>query len=125
MHETASPGVGYFGENRLTGRAREGIIRTRCSSAPLCRLANPLGTTRLTYQKRPGNVEGIANADVSEIEVTPEMIEAGVLHLYRYHPETGLGDEETVTRIFRAMYQLLRSEGSKVPLLERGAPFVG
>ena len=45
--------------------------------------------------------------EVQEIEVTPEMIEAGVLHLYRYHPETGVDDEETVTRIFQAMRQLL------------------
>jgi hypothetical protein len=39
----------------------------------------------------------------NEIEVTPEMIEAGLLHLYRYHPEHGVPDVETVTRIYRAM----------------------
>ncbi len=67
----------------------------------------------------------IANATIPEIEVTPEMIEAGVLPLYHYHPETGVDDEETVIRIFRAMYQVLQGEGSKAPLLERGGPFEG
>lgn len=38
-----------------------------------------------------------------EIEVTPEMIEAGVVHLYRYHPDRGLTDEEAVKAIFSAM----------------------
>ena len=40
-----------------------------------------------------------------EIRITPEMIEAGVLPLYRYHPETGASDEETVSEIFLAMYR--------------------
>jgi len=39
----------------------------------------------------------------TEIEVTPEMIEAGLPHLYRYHPERGVDEEETIIRIFRAM----------------------
>ena len=41
-----------------------------------------------------------------EIEITPEMIEAGLMHLYRYHPDTGVGDKETVVRIFVAMKSL-------------------
>ena len=40
------------------------------------------------------------------IEITPEMIEAGLLHLYSWHPDTGVGDEETVKRIFREMLRL-------------------
>jgi hypothetical protein len=39
-----------------------------------------------------------------EIEVTPEMIEAGLTYLYRYHPEKGLNDEDTVAAIYREMY---------------------
>jgi hypothetical protein len=35
--------------------------------------------------------------------VTSEMIEAGLPFLYRYHPEHGVGDEETVKGIFLAM----------------------
>lgn len=38
-----------------------------------------------------------------ESEISREMIEAGLLHLYRYHPDTGVDDEETVRRIFLAM----------------------
>lgn len=38
-----------------------------------------------------------------KIEVTPAMIEAGVMHLYAYDPEKGVDDEETVIRIYRAM----------------------
>lgn len=38
-----------------------------------------------------------------EITLTPEMIEAGLIHLYRYHSERGVSDEETVKAIYRAM----------------------
>lgn len=51
---------------------------------------------------------------MEEIVVTPEMIEAGCMHLYRYHPDTGVGDEDTVTRIFRKMYLLSPSHASSV-----------
>jgi hypothetical protein len=37
-----------------------------------------------------------------EIEITPEMIDAGVEHLYRFHHEQNEG-EEIVVKIFRAM----------------------
>lgn len=40
---------------------------------------------------------------MAEIEITPEMIEAGLPHLYRYHPDRGVSDEESVKAIFRAM----------------------
>ena len=43
--------------------------------------------------------------DCDDKAVTPEMIEAGVIPLYQYHPETGVGDEETVVTIFREMYR--------------------
>jgi len=43
-----------------------------------------------------------------EIEVTPAMIEAGVAHLYRYHPDRGVSDEETVRLIFQAMLSCSR-----------------
>jgi hypothetical protein len=42
----------------------------------------------------------------TEIEITPAMIEAGLEHLYHYHPETGVSDEETVVNIFMAMTAL-------------------
>lgn len=38
----------------------------------------------------------------TEIEITPEMIEAALPHLYRYHPESGVSEEETVRQILLA-----------------------
>lgn len=38
-----------------------------------------------------------------EVEITPEMIEAGLEHLHRYNPDRGVNAEDTVTRIFWAM----------------------
>ena len=43
-----------------------------------------------------------ANADVTEIEVTPEMIEAGVEALVGYDPRFDL-EEDAVKKIFLAM----------------------
>ena len=37
-----------------------------------------------------------------EIEITPEMISAGLLELYRFSPERDLA-EDAVANIFRAM----------------------
>jgi hypothetical protein len=36
-------------------------------------------------------------------EPTPEMLDAGLSHLYRYHPEHGVSDEDTIKNIFAAM----------------------
>lgn len=41
------------------------------------------------------------SANLPKIEVTPAMIEAGLTHLYRYHPDRGVGAEETVARILQ------------------------
>lgn len=41
--------------------------------------------------------------DCREIEITPEMIEAGLRHLYWYHPDRGVDEEETLVRIFSSM----------------------
>jgi hypothetical protein len=38
-----------------------------------------------------------------EIEITPDMVEAGLVHLFRYHAEYGVDADDTVTRIFQAM----------------------
>jgi hypothetical protein len=38
-----------------------------------------------------------------EIIISPEMVEAGLSHLYLYHPDRGVSDEETVKKIFEAM----------------------
>ncbi len=46
--------------------------------------------------------ESIANADVSEIEITPEMIEAGVDVLGMYRPSED-DTVEWVKEIYRAM----------------------
>lgn len=49
-------------------------------------------------------MDSIANIDVSEIEVTPDMIEAGLLELYAYSPDRSeLTAEETVEEIYRLM----------------------
>jgi hypothetical protein len=37
-----------------------------------------------------------------EVEITPAMVAAALPHLYAYHPETGVSDEETVRAIYRA-----------------------
>jgi len=55
-----------------------------------------------------------------ESEISREMIEAGLLHLYRYHPDTGVDDEETVRRIFLAMLDAAQSEPETTPLNEMG-----
>jgi hypothetical protein len=44
---------------------------------------------------------------ICKIEITAEMIECGLAHLYRYHPERGVSDEETVRKIFLEMCRLL------------------
>ena len=41
-----------------------------------------------------------------EIKVTPQMIEAGLRHLYAYHPEHGVDGADTIRRIFVAMRAL-------------------
>jgi len=47
------------------------------------------------------------NADRDpKIEITPEMIEAGVEQLCRFDPEWGLSHEATVEAIFCAMARL-------------------
>ena len=48
------------------------------------------------------------------IEITPEMIESGLVHLYRYHPDRGVSDEDTVRMIFLEMYRLLPLCASKI-----------
>lgn len=45
-----------------------------------------------------------------EIETTPEMIEAGAIHLDRYDLARGADDEVTLRRIFRAMYRARQRE---------------
>lgn len=37
-------------------------------------------------------------------EITPAMIEAGMLHIYRFHRDRGVDAEELVENIFRAMW---------------------
>ena len=49
--------------------------------------------------------EGIVNADISEIEVTPKMIEAGVMSLLDYDPDFS-NEEDTAVEIFKAMLRL-------------------
>lgn len=51
----------------------------------------------------------IANVDDPEIEVTPEMIEAGVLE---YYSEGYDSADEVVTRIFKAMVACCHREGN-------------
>ena len=54
-----------------------------------------------------GRVLGECHREESEaeIEVTPEMIEAGIAELARYNPEYE-SDEKAVTRIYEAMLSL-------------------
>ncbi len=51
-----------------------------------------------------------------EIEVTEEMIEAGVLELYEYDPYWG-NQEEVVESIFRAMLNICGAASSKLSSL--------
>lgn len=48
--------------------------------------------------------EGIANVDVSEIEITPEMIAAGVPELLNYDPRYE-PPEAAVERLFAVMVE--------------------
>jgi hypothetical protein len=63
-----------------------------------------------------------SGAPENEIEVTPEMIEAGILYLLQFSPRKGLGEEEAVEAIFRAMYSA-RPQRFVLPA-EAGAPEV-
>jgi hypothetical protein len=45
----------------------------------------------------------------TEIEITLAMIEAGLPHLYRYHPDKGMDDEETVEAIYWTMFSIYAS----------------
>jgi len=47
----------------------------------------------------------MGHGEPDELEITEAMIEAGLLHLYRYSPERSLA-EETVAEMFRAMSRL-------------------
>ena len=46
--------------------------------------------------------ERIESVDVSEVEVTPEMIEVGILALYEYDPRFS-NEKDIVIKIFSAM----------------------
>lgn len=48
-------------------------------------------------------------APETEIEITPEMIEAGLHHLLSFNQYRGSDDEQTVSEIFRAMTRAARS----------------
>lgn len=52
--------------------------------------------------------EGIANAEFPEIEITPEMIEAGVEVLEWFDPAEDAGEKrcEIVSEIYEAMARL-------------------
>jgi hypothetical protein len=51
-----------------------------------------------------------AGAPADEIEITPEMIEAGTLALSK-HDEEFESSDEAVVRIFRAMLEALLNDG--------------
>jgi hypothetical protein len=40
---------------------------------------------------------------IDDITVTPQMVEAGLVHLLAFHPDRGVRAEESVRRIFLAM----------------------
>ena len=48
-------------------------------------------------------MEDVANVGDSEIEITPEMIEAGTNELRRWEPSYDFDGNEAVVRIFNAM----------------------
>lgn len=50
----------------------------------------------------------------TEIEITPAMIEAGLGHLYRYHPDRGVDAEDTVGLIFQLMLSCYRRDPSEL-----------
>ena len=59
--------------------------------------------------------EGIANAEISEVEVTPEMIKAGVeAYCYEWRGQREAPDEEDVAiAVYRAMAEVARHGQSK------------
>ena len=60
---------------------------------------------KLAYEKVTENLPDdlLSKSHAFESEIPREVIEAGLLHLYLYHPEHGVSDEDTVRRIFLAM----------------------
>lgn len=64
--------------------------------------------------KKVESMSYIADADVPKIEVTPEMIEAGLSELYGYNPDRSeLTAEETVEAIYCLMEKVrLRDQSS-------------
>ena len=61
---------------------------------------------------------GIANIDAFEIEITPAMIEAGVLSLLEYDPDFS-NEEGVVVEMFRAMRKAIPSQEPRPKLLRR------
>ena len=60
--------------------------------------------------------ESIANVDVSEIEITSEMIEAGVAEFYKYDERFAPPEVATI-KIFQAMIALLSPASPKSAVL--------
>jgi len=59
----------------------------------------------LTPTDKETKIEADATGRLDEIEVTPEMIEVGVLRLFDYDPRFG-NEEDIVEGIFRRMLSL-------------------
>ena len=39
-----------------------------------------------------------------EIEIPEDVMEAALCHLYSYHPDRGVGEEETISRLWELFY---------------------
>lgn len=52
------------------------------------------------------------------VDVSPDMIDVGLLELYRYHPDRGEDAEATVSRIFLTMYAIFLEKRLSDPSVE-------
>jgi hypothetical protein len=66
-------------------------------------------STMLTVKKKKRKIKGATGRLKHRIDVTPEMIQAGVLRLFDYDPRFG-NEEDIVQDIFRAMYSRSRKD---------------
>ncbi len=100
-----------WGVSQAAEQVREAMRQLADNNSVRAYLRLEMALERLEKIEAEVRVEKVAPADLIH-DVTPEMIEAGLPHLYRYHPDRGVEAEETVTRIYRAMRDLAPGKGS-------------
>lgn len=90
------------------GKNRRGLT-TKANQATDSPAKKRTPPKRELYTLHSHDSDGTESADrPTRIEVTPAMIEAGELHLFRWNPERGVSAEISLRRIFLAMLDASR-----------------